>query len=142
MSYHIFAKAFDVTGDDLLLRKISLYELSNETLHLIVSFLWTRDKGIIVHKIVAGCAHSSLKFYFLLNQNRHLQKRIVPRPRLDLFKCSLIYSGGNFWNTLPLRIKILTDHKVFKKAYKQTLMEKSSQTLIIDMCTIYFYFYF
>ena len=34
-----FAKAFDVIDHDLLLRKLTLYGLSNDTLHLISSFL-------------------------------------------------------------------------------------------------------
>ena len=63
------------------------------------------NKGIIMHKIVSGYAPSNLKLNFHSNQNRHSHKLVVPRPRLDLFKCSLMYSGGNLWNNLPLSIK-------------------------------------
>ena len=83
------------------------------------------NKGIIMHKIVTGDAPSTLKFNFHSNQNRHSHKLIVHRPRLYLFKCSLMFSGGNLWNSLPLRIKILTDHKAFRKEFKQYLMEKT-----------------
>jgi len=90
-----------------------------------------------MHKIVFGYAPSNLKLNFLSNQNRHSHKLVVPRPRLDLFKCSLMYSGGKLWNNLPLSIKTTTsDHKAFKKTFKQYLMEKSQQTLIKDMCTL------
>ena len=82
------------------------------------------NKGIIMHKIVFGYAPSNLKLNFHSNQNRHSHKLVVPRPRLDLFKCSLMYSGGTLWNNLPLSIKILSDHKAFKKTFKQYLMEK------------------
>ena len=58
-----------------------------------------------MHKIVFGYAPSNLKLNFVSNQNRHSHKLVVPRPRLDLFKCSLMYSGGNLWNNLPLSIK-------------------------------------
>ena len=68
-------------------------------------------------------APPGLKLNFHSNQNRHSHKLVVPRPRLDLFKCSLMYSGGNLRNNLPLSIKILSDHKAFKKN-KQYLMEK------------------
>ena len=95
------------------------------------------NKGIIMHKIVTNasstcvvdrtlksnyyyCYYSTLKFNFHSNQNRHSRKRIVPRPRLNLFTCSLMYSGENLWNNLPLRIKILSD----RKAFKQYLIEK------------------
>ena len=37
-----FAKPFDVIDHDLLLRKLALYGLSNDTLHLISSFLSNR----------------------------------------------------------------------------------------------------
>ena len=73
------------------------------------------NKGIMMHKIVSGYAPSNLKLNFHSNQNRHSHKLVVPRPRLDLFKSSLMYSGGNLWNNLPLSIKILSDHKAFKK---------------------------
>ena len=72
------------------------------------------NKGNIIHKIVSGHVPSNLKLNFHPNQNRHSHKLVVPRPRLDLFKCSLTYSGGNLWNNLPLSIKVLSDHKVFK----------------------------
>ena len=63
------------------------------------------NKGIIMHKIVSGYATSNLNLNFHSNQIRHSHKLIVPRPRLDLFKCSLMYSGGKLWNNLPLSIK-------------------------------------
>ena len=56
-------------------------------------------------------------------QDVHLDSHTAPELcRLDLFKYSLIYSGGNLWNNLPLSIKILSDHKALKKI-KQDLME-------------------
>ena len=74
------------------------------------------NKGIIMHKIVFGYAPSNLKLNFVSNQNRHSHKLVVPRPRLDLFKCSLMYSGGKLWNNLPLSIKKkISDHKALKK---------------------------
>ena len=65
-----------------------------------------------MHNIVTGYAPSTLKFNFHSNKNRHSHKLIVPRPRLDLFKCSfdttgigkenrssqcLSYKGGGGW---------------------------------------------
>ena len=70
------------------------------------------NKGIIMYKTVFGYMPSNLKLNFHLNQNIHSHTHVVPRPRLDLFKCSLMYSGGNLWNNLPLWIKIgqITKH--------------------------------
>ena len=50
-----------------------------------------------------------------------------------------MYSGGDRWNTLQLRFKILTVHKAFLKVFKQYLMEqKAQQKFIKDMRTISF----
>ena len=90
-----------------------------------------------MHKILSGYAPSNLKLNFHSNQNRHSLKLVVPRPRLDLFKCSLMYPGGNLWKNLPLSIKLLSDHKAFKThTFKQYLMGEKSQQTIKDMCTI------
>lgn len=52
------------------------------------------NKGFVMHKTVTGYAPSTLKFNFHSKQKRHSHKRIVvPRPRLNLSKCSLMYSG-------------------------------------------------
>ena len=72
-----------------------------------------------MRKLVTGYAHSTLKFKFHSNQNRLSHKPIAPRRKLDLFKRSLMYSGGNLWSNLQIRIKKLTDHRAFQKAFKQ-----------------------
>ena len=47
-----FAKAFDVIDHDLLLRKLALYGLSNDTLHLICfSFLSNREQLVCINTI-------------------------------------------------------------------------------------------
>ena len=46
-----FAKAFDVIDHDLLLRKLTLYGLSNDTLHLISSFLSNREQLVCINTI-------------------------------------------------------------------------------------------
>ena len=43
-----FAKAFDVIDHDLLLRKLTLYGLSNDTLHLISSFFCQIENSLFV----------------------------------------------------------------------------------------------
>ena len=46
-----FAKAFDVTDHDLLLRKLTLYGLSSNTLHLISSFLSNREQFVRINTV-------------------------------------------------------------------------------------------
>ena len=40
---------------------------------------------------------------------------IPPRPRIDLYKTSLAFSGSSIWNSLPLSIKHLRTIRCFKK---------------------------
>ena len=100
--------------------KLTLLKSTSLTAHdykrldvLPLKFKLEFNKGIIMHKIVSDYAPSNLKLNFHSNQNRHSHKLIVPRPRLHLFKCSLMYSEGNLWNNLPLSIEILSDQKAF-----------------------------
>jgi hypothetical protein len=82
------------------------------------------NTGIIMHRIVTGIAPSTLIANFRTNAVRHTHKLIIPIPKLDLFKCSLIYSGGNLWNNLPTSIKNLTNYTAFKRTFKKHLMDK------------------
>ena len=86
------------------------------------------NKGIIMHKIVSGYAPSNLKLSFHSSQNRHSHKLVVPRPRLDLFKCSLMYSGGNLGNNLPLSIKKKKKKKIRSQSIKKK--KKSFKTVL------------
>ena len=45
------AKTFDVIDHDLLLSKLTLYGLSNDTLHLISSFLSNREQLVCINTI-------------------------------------------------------------------------------------------
>ena len=56
------------------------------------------------------CAPSTLKPTFLpIKIDIHIT-HVIRLPRIDLFKCSLVYSGGTLWNNLPLSIKTTTKH--------------------------------
>ena len=46
-----FAKSFDVIDHDLLLRKLALYGLSNDTRHLMSSFLSNREQLVCINTI-------------------------------------------------------------------------------------------
>ena len=63
------------------------------------------NKGTMMHEIVRDSAPSTLIANFCTNHNRHLHQLFVSLPRLDLFKCSLFYSGWTLWDNLPLSIK-------------------------------------
>ena len=47
--------------------------------------------------------------------NSKIQELSLPRPRIDLFKTSISYSGPEVWNTLPPNIKSSPSFSIFKK---------------------------
>ena len=45
-----------------------------------------------------------------------------PRPRNNLLKAGLLYSGGAMWNNLPQRLKSIANKHTFKTALKKHLL--------------------
>ena len=82
------------------------------------------NKTVLMHKIVFENAPSYLINLFSTNEYRHEQKLVFPRPRIDLFKNSLQYSGGTQWNNLPKHLKQITSPTGFKTNLKKYLMDK------------------
>ena len=67
-------------------------------------------------EIMSGNAPPSVTRFFPINSSREQTKINIPRPRIDLFKSSLIYSVASLWNSLPLAIKSRSNYS-FKKHY-------------------------
>ena len=84
----------------------------------------TYNKGILMKRILSGFAPPALTAKFPLNNARHSHKIMVPLPRIDLFKSSLLYSGGFLWNNLPPSVKNQSSTEVFKNKYHKYLMGK------------------
>ena len=87
------------------------------------------NKLVLMHKILnTSQAPSYLVNLFAEAPSRYSSfKRnlIIPKPRLDIYKTSLSFSGAHTWNSLPLNIKSvhnLTTFKtcLFKHCQKQT----------------------
>ena len=49
-------------------------------------------------------------------------KLVVPRPKIDKYKESLVYSGATLWNSLDETVRNSTNIKHFKKNYKEFYM--------------------
>ena len=74
------------------------------------------NKAIFMYKILSGSAPIALTELFYINKYRHRQHISIPRPRLDLYKSSLAYSGGYLYNSLPETLKNQPNLQKFKKA--------------------------
>jgi len=73
------------------------------------------NKAIFMYKIMHGYVPQLLVTKFIHNSSRHNHKIMVPLPRIDLFKSSLLYSGGCLWNILSTKLNTNTSLNVFKK---------------------------
>ena len=56
------------------------------------------NKLICIHSVVYGSAPSNIISRFFINKYRHNHMLSFPRPRNNLFKASLLYSGDTVWN--------------------------------------------
>ena len=76
------------------------------------------NKCILMHKIMHGKCPSYLDKTITSTQRSSLNSRnmtlILPKPRIDLFKTSLVYSGTSCWNGLPQHLKQPSSTETFK----------------------------
>ena len=83
------------------------------------------NKCILMHKILHGKCPSYLDKIITSAQRSSLNSRnmtlFLPRPRIDLYKSSLEYSGVSCWNSLPVHLKQPFSTKTFKNKLYQYL---------------------
>eukprot|EP00745_Piridium_sociabile_P029258 TRINITY_DN4770_c1_g1_i1.p1 TRINITY_DN4770_c1_g1~~TRINITY_DN4770_c1_g1_i1.p1 ORF type:complete len:119 (+),score=4.58 TRINITY_DN4770_c1_g1_i1:193-549(+) len=79
------------------------------------------NKASCMHNVVNNNAPKKIIDTFKTNQFRHNHSLTFPRPRNNLFKSSLLYSGSNLWNNLPSTLKNITSKIRFKTNLKNRL---------------------
>ena len=72
------------------------------------------NKGIFMPKFLNNNSLNYLAQLFISHQS-HYTNLYVPRPRLDLFKTSISFSGASLWNSLPQKIKLCISLPCFKR---------------------------
>ena len=82
------------------------------------------NKGILMHKIMSNLAPPTLTNTFQITSRHDSQKVNIPLPRIDLFKTSLVYSGGSLWNSFPNNLKSKSNSEAFRIHLKTYLFEK------------------
>ena len=75
-----------------------------------------------MQKVMTGNAPPLISNLFQVNSIRQSKRLIVPLPRIDLFKSSLMYSGADCWNSLPTFLKSINSYEGFKTSLKKHLM--------------------
>ena len=95
------------TATDVKLKKLNILPLKKQL---------DLNKTILIHKIYNNQTPTYLTEIITKAPIRYnSNKLIVPKPKLDLFKTSLSFSGSILWNNLPTDLKYNTSIKSFKK---------------------------
>jgi hypothetical protein len=87
------------------------------------------NKSVLMYKAIQGLAPDFLLNYLTFTSEiSHHNLRscdtlelYVPKPNIEKFKKSLLYSGPKLWNTLPLVLKQAKSVKEFKLLYKKIM---------------------
>ena len=106
----------NVRGDDLI--KLMKWQSFDERRNYFLA--------VLMYKSVHGIAPTHLCNAIEMVCDRHnLNTRaadktnvILPKPNLECFKNSLMYSGGVIWNSLPINLQHSTSISSFKYLYK------------------------
>ena len=75
------------------------------------------NKAILMRKITLSKVPTYLTDLFVTSDVPYRTLRnelVVPKPRIDLFKASLSYSGAKLWNDLPKTIRTVASINTFK----------------------------
>ena len=86
------------------------------------------NKGIFMHKVLNDNSPNYLAQLPISHQSHYTNSRnnlYVPRPRLDLFKTSLSFSGASLWNSLPQNIKSCISLRCFKRNLHKYMSENN-----------------
>ena len=114
----------------ILLKSSTLLPHDYKSLNILpLSQKLKHNKAVLMYRVHHDLVPQTLSARFKENPSRYSQNLIVPKPRIDLFKTSLIYSGGSLWNSLPKTVKEKKSLKSFKEAFKLYLL-KSLEEII------------
>ena len=86
------------------------------------------NKGIFMHKVLNNNSSNYLAQLFVSHQSDYTNSRnnlYVPRPRLDLFKTSIFFTGVSLWNSLPQNIKSCISFPCFKRNLHKYMSENN-----------------
>jgi hypothetical protein len=87
------------------------------------------NKCLLMYKAINGLApdHILNNFHLMKDvstrelREKHKMNLFVPRPKCDLYKHSLLYSGPVLWNNLPTELQAAPTLFAFKRMYKNVL---------------------
>ena len=79
------------------------------------------NKAVLMFKVNRRMTPSYIVSLFT-ESNNCTNRYVLPKPRIDLYKTSLFFSGSTCWNSLSVAIKTIGTIKRFKRELHQYLM--------------------
>ena len=77
------------------------------------------NKGFIMYRVLSNEAPVYIFNLYTHTPSRYSNSRnyqlILPRPRIDIFKTSISFSGPFLWNNLPLTVRSCQSLSFFKR---------------------------
>jgi len=107
------------------------YQVKCSKLHLLTLEKQLKlNKCNLVHRIIHRKAGTSyLANMFSLHANHRSSRQSMslqlPKPRIDLYKSSLAFSGSQLWNSLPNTLKEINSFHKFKQSLLKYLFDSS-----------------
>ena len=77
------------------------------------------NKGLFMYRVLSNEAPEYISNLYTYTPSRYSSSRnynlSLPRPRIDIFKTSISFSGAYLWNNLPLTVRSCQSLSSFKR---------------------------
>ena len=83
------------------------------------------NKGLFMYKVLSNEAPEYIYNLYTLTPSRYSNSRnyklSLPRPRIDIFRTGISFSGVYLWNNLPLTVRSCQSLSSFKRELRADL---------------------
>ncbi len=83
------------------------------------------NKGLFMYRLLSNEAPEYISNLYTHTPSRYSNSRnyhlSLPRPRIDIFKTSISFSGAYLWNNLPLTVRSCQSLSSFKRKLRAHL---------------------
>ena len=83
------------------------------------------NKGLFIYRLLSNEAPEYISNLYTHTPSRYSNSRnyhlSLPRPRIDIFKTGISFSGAYLWNNLPLTVRSFQSLSSFKRKLRAHL---------------------
>ena len=83
------------------------------------------NKGLFMYRLLSNDAPEYISNLYTHTPSRYSNSRnyhlSLPKPRIDIFKTSISFSGAHLWNNLPLTVRFCQSLSSFKRKLRAHL---------------------